>query len=205
MALSGSCAAMVIHSYPALLAEDAQERGEPEAAAARWRERAAAVAQRVWEWSQWVRDHVPPLAGPKPAPGPVVACHLGCHMRRLLKETQAPRAVLEDRGVAVREPVHAEECCGFGGTYSMTEPVVSTALADAKLTALDALRAEGAVCLTGADLGCLLHLEGRWRRRGVTFPVRYLAEVVDAAETGHWQDFSPPSAPLSPPRSQARS
>ncbi len=182
LALSGSCAATVMHTYPGLLYEDALQQGEPETKAREWKKRAEAVAGRVHEWSMWLGEHAdqPMAANGSPLP---VAYHLGCHMRRLLPESRKAQDLLRALGIDAREPENAEECCGFGGTYSFTEPVVSTALADDKLANVQNLVQDaGAVCLTGADLGCLLHLEGRLRRQESSLPVCHVAELVELAD-----------------------
>lgn len=184
--ISGSCVAMVVHEYPTLLYDEALAQGSSVDAANRWKQRAESLAARTFEWSQWLMsqggaesalaEHGESLS---------VMHHMGCHMRRILHAASDPADRLEKAGVRLVEPNEADQCCGFGGTYSMTEPAVSTALADAKW---DAVRrgaaAHDAPALTGADLGCLLHLQGRASRLGAPFPVLHLAELLDLAETG---------------------
>lgn len=181
VSLSGSCAAMVIHSYPQLLFDDAMEQGEPLSVAEDWKRRAQAVGTRIREWGTWMGKtfgsaqekghHLP------------VAYHLGCHMRRLLPPSGELTNMLKAQGILAREPDDADQCCGFGGTYSFTEPAISTALADDKLKNIDKLvHDQGAVCLTSADLGCLLHLAGRQRRQGSPFPACHISELVDLAD-----------------------
>ncbi|MCY0878789.1 MAG: (Fe-S)-binding protein [Firmicutes bacterium] len=185
VALSGSCAAMVIHHYPALLRETAIEERGAVLEAEGWAERARAVGSRVREFSQWLGGRASaesPTAGVRGR----VALHQGCHMRRILKEEQQPKALLEEAGYEVVELPDSDQCCGFGGTYSMTEWRVSTALADAKIAAFRRAEAEGASALVSADLGCLLHLGGRFRRLGAPDPTRHVAEILaaDAKEAG---------------------
>ena len=192
IALSGSCAAMVTHEMPELLERDALERGWSRTSAERWRRRAEALAGRVVELSAWLDREQARTAGaetatPPEADGgahPSVACHTGCHMRRLLGVTEAPLNVLRAAGAAPHELPDADQCCGFGGTFALGEPELSAAMADAKLEALAALRREGAACLVSADLGCLLQLEGRLHRQGDAYPVLHLAELVDLADQG---------------------
>jgi L-lactate dehydrogenase complex protein LldE len=177
VALSGSCAAMVIHDYPALVTTDVAAADGPAWAAA-----AQAVGGHVVEFSQWVAaQDLPPAGGA--APTQCLAWHQGCHMRRVLGETTEPAGVLRRQGIDVRELADADQCCGFGGTYSLTEWAVSTALADAKIAALDEAGRQGATGVVSADLGCLLHLQGRMRRRGQTWPVYHVAEVLDPIRT----------------------
>jgi len=190
IALSGSCAAMIKHELPELLERDALRRGRTHATAARWRRRAEALAGRVVELSQWLDEHharVPSdAASPEPrAAEPLkVACHTGCHMRRLLGLTEPPLRVLHRAGVEPLELTDADECCGFGGSFGLIEPDISAAMTDAKLAHLATARSEGAACLVSADLGCLMQLGGRLTRRGDEFPTLHLAELVDLADQG---------------------
>jgi L-lactate dehydrogenase complex protein LldE len=201
VALSGSCAAMVAHELPELLEHDAVERGRSQATAARWRERAEGLAGRLVELSTWLDGRGSVGAGERSTAGAAetggeegggepsasslpLACHTGCHMRRLLHETEAPLRVLESAGAAPQELPDADQCCGFGGTFGLVEPDLSAAMADAKLDALATLRSDGAAGLVSADLGCLMQLGGRLSRRGDAFPALHLAEVVALADAG---------------------
>lgn len=102
-----------------------------------------------------------------------VAYHHGCHaLRELGLDAEAPRLLAAAGAVVV--PWEAErECCGFGGTFAVKHPVVSVAMADRKLDTLPHVD-----CLTSADGGCLLHLAGRARHRGLGTPVRHLASLL---------------------------
>lgn len=159
---SGSCATMIHEYWPELFA------GTPD------EERARQVAGRVRELSDCLADD-----GTGDAAAPAtrqVAYHDSCHMLRELGIKQQPRAVLADAGVGVTEIDGAERCCGFGGTFSVKLPDISTAMADEKL---DAVLEAGADTLVGCDVSCLMHLEGRARRRGMDLQVKHLAEILD--------------------------
>jgi L-lactate dehydrogenase complex protein LldE len=190
IALSGSCAAMVKHEMPELLERDALRRGRTPATATRWRHRAEALGGRLVEFSEWLDGHDAPApsdaAASEPgAPGPLkVACHTGCHMRRLLGLTEPPLRALRRAGVEPHELVDADQCCGFGGSFGLIEPAISAAMSDAKLAHLATARGEGATCLVSADLGCLMQLGGRLTRSGDEFPMLHLAELVDLADQG---------------------
>jgi L-lactate dehydrogenase complex protein LldE len=163
---SGSCAAMMAHHWPELF------DGTRDAAAAR------DVAGRVVELSQWLAARAPSsppggTAGPTAAP---VAYHGSCHLVRELGARDNAAAVLAAAGIEVRVPDRAELCCGFGGTFSVKLPGVSTAMADEKL---DTLAATGATTVVGCDLSCLAHLEGRARARGLDLSFGHLAETVE--------------------------
>jgi L-lactate dehydrogenase complex protein LldE len=103
-------------------------------------------------------------------------------MQRLLKAGDAPARALRLNALTPVELQDSDQCCGFGGTYSMTEWPVSTALADAKWAAIQKACQAGAKALTSADLGCLLHLAGRQSRVGGSLPVVYVAELIDWAD-----------------------
>lgn len=182
VALSGSCAAMVREEYPRLLEEDGRDQGWDAQRIAAWRNRAEALGGRVMEFTQWlVRYAMPGTASDRGA----VVHHLGCHMRRVLREVQAPVQVLQAAGITSWEP-EDNDCCGFGGTYSLTEPTVSVALADAKWAQMDPLLARGAIGVASCDMGCLLHLVGRRQFLGQQARAWHVAELLDAAEQGVW-------------------
>jgi L-lactate dehydrogenase complex protein LldE len=168
LALSGSCAAMVRDIYPELVGDDA---------------RYPAVRAAVADLSEWLAAHPGPSSPDARDPVPV-AFHTGCHMRRMLALTEEPFQVLGQVGVQARELRDADQCCGFGGTYAMAEPEVSTAMADAKLERLQEAQTDGVRALVGSDWGCLLHMAGRLSRLGREAPVLHLADLVDLADSG---------------------
>ncbi|GAB3486924.1 (Fe-S)-binding protein [Nocardiopsis coralliicola] len=174
VSVSGSCTATAVHHYPRLLTGG-------------WRSRAAAVLERTWEFTRFVADYgaaLPARAQPGPGGEPATACyHDSCHMLRTLGERAAPRTVL-DRigGLELREMEDPDICCGFGGTFAVKFPEVSTAMADRKL---DQAARTGAGDLVSADAGCLLHLQARAARRGGTGQRHlHVAEVLAAALDG---------------------
>ena len=159
---SGSCATMMREFWPELF------RGTGDHGAA------VAIAERVVELSAFLE----PGAGEPVPGGERVAYHDSCHMLRELGVHSAPRRLLGAAGFEVVEVGHAELCCGFGGTFSVKLPEISTAMADEKL---DAVAACGVRRLVGSDLSCLLHLQGRAERRGLELQAVHLAEVLDDA------------------------
>lgn len=164
---SGSCAGMIRQHAPFLL------RNDPE-----WGPRAAALAERVFELTQYLARHAtnPPEEIVAQASGtPKVSYHDSCSCLRDMAVREEPRRLLKAAGVPVHELAEAEECCGFGGLFAVKYPHISEAMADAKLAHL---KAAGADLLTGADLGCLLHLAGRLGRAGERVEVRHVAEIL---------------------------
>jgi L-lactate dehydrogenase complex protein LldE len=158
---SGSCAAMICHGYADLFA------GEPEEEAAR------SMAARTVELSQFLARRG---LRPRPTGSGSVTYHDSCHMLRILRERESPRAVLAGiDGVELREMEQTEVCCGFGGTFSVSYPEVSGSLGEEKARAA---AASGADELVACDLSCLLHIVGRARRTGIPLRARHLAEVL---------------------------
>jgi len=163
---SGSCGDMVIHQYEVLF------RDEPE-----WRERAHAVAGRCRELSQFVAEEWPAEARPRLAAR--VAYHPSCHLLRGLGVRDAPLTLLRAvEGVSLAEVKDADECCGFGGLFSVKQPDISGSMLERKLASV---AASGADRLVSCDLGCLMHLGGGLRRRGSAMRVQHLAQVLDEA------------------------
>ena len=69
----------------------------------------------------------------------------------------------------------ADECCGFGGLFSVEMPDVSAAIMRTKL---DNVIRSGGDMLVGGDASCLMHLSGGLRRQGVAIQVRHIAEIL---------------------------
>ena len=160
---SGSCAWMVKHEYPGLLA------GSSEAAGAR------RLAERTYEFSQYLvrglgRTEFESDAGER------VAYHDSCHLLRGLHEAESPRTLLRNlSGVEVVDLAGSDECCGFGGSFSVRLPEVSTAILDRKLANVEA---SGASCVVACDAGCLMQMKGGLGRRGSRVRAVHLAELL---------------------------
>jgi L-lactate dehydrogenase complex protein LldE len=164
VAPSGSCAAMVHHWYTRLLDGP-------------WHERAAALAARTYELSQYLVDVLGRTDLGARVDGRVTV-HDACHGLRNLGVGGAPRALLAAAGAEIVEMGEAQTCCGFGGTFSVTHGDIAGALADAKLGFAHATDAEW---LVSCDQACLLHLEGRRRRTGSHGPRPvHLADLLAA-------------------------
>jgi len=162
---SGSCADMVVHQYEVLFHDDAE-----------WKARAHAVAARTRELSQFLAEEAG-AAGLGGRLAARVVYHPSCHLLRGLGVRTAPKALLQAvEGVEVVPARDEEECCGFGGLFSVKNPEISGSMLDRKLAAFEACGAER---LVSCDLGCLLHLGGGLRRRGSALRVQHLAELLD--------------------------
>lgn len=162
---SGSCAGMIRVHYPKLFAEMPAELAA-----------AQALAARTYELSQFLVHVVKVDKLPGRFVG-AVAYHDSCSARRELAIHAEPRRLLALLpGLQLKEIPEGETCCGFGGTFAVKYDQISTRLAERKCANVTAT---GACALVAGDLGCLLHLEGRLRRRGDnTTRVLHLAEVL---------------------------
>ncbi len=106
-----------------------------------------------------------------------VTYHDSCHLLRGLGESASPRALLRGvpGGVELVELPGADQCCGFGGSFSVRLPEVSSAILDRKLVNVEAT---GARCLVACDAGCLMQMGGGLTRRGSAVKAVHLAEVL---------------------------
>jgi L-lactate dehydrogenase complex protein LldE len=164
---SGSCAWMVRHEYPGLL------RDTPLADAAR------SLAARTHEFSQFLVHVLGQTTFSSAVPGPVTY-HDSCHLLRGLGEASAPRTILRNLGGAeFVELPGSDECCGFGGSFAVRLPEVSTAVLDRKLGNVEAT---GARRVVACDAGCLLQMSGGLSRRRSAVRAVHLAEILDGGE-----------------------
>ena len=161
---SGSCTSMIKHHY-----EDIFQRDEKMLAEAR------RVTRNVWEFSRFllqvanVEDVGARFDG-------VVTYHDSCHALRELQIKEGPRRLLAKvRGLTLREMEAAEECCGFGGTFSIKFPEVSGAMARTKI---DSIRKTEADTVVSLDSSCLMQLQGAIDRAGLPIRTLHLAEVL---------------------------
>lgn len=161
---SGSCAAMMAHHYLDLFASTRRE------------DQARRVAARVRELTQFLVDDLDTDITAS-CEGCTVAYHYSCHgLRQLGLSGQADRLLEGTNRVPLAED---EECCGFGGLFSVEMPAVSTAIMNTKL---DRIVESGAATLVGGDVSCLIHIEGGLRRRGVDVEVKHIAELLGDGE-----------------------
>jgi L-lactate dehydrogenase complex protein LldE len=168
---AGSCAEHLRHAYPQLLADDPS-----------WAEPAAELARRTVELSTFLVD----ILNLKQVPGRfdgTVTYHDACKGLRGLGVKTAPRSLLACvPGLVVEEMAECEECCGFGGAFSVNFGAISTHIVDRKCDAIVATQADAVVA---GDLGCLLNIEGRLRRRGdERTRVLHLAEILAGPAEG---------------------
>jgi L-lactate dehydrogenase complex protein LldE len=165
VAPSGSCSGMIRTHFADLFADDAG-----------YRDRAAALAARSYELTQFLVDvmHTTHVAARFDG---TVTYHDCCAGLREMGVKSQPRVLLDSvAGLDLKEMAECETCCGFGGTFSIKFGEISTRLADNKC---QHVVTSGADAVVLGDVGCMLSIEGRLRRRGDTATrVLHVAEVL---------------------------
>ncbi len=160
---SGSCAGMLAHDLVDLF------DGSDDAALA------ADVAGRTHELTSFLVDTLG-VSGVSASYDGIVTYHDSCSSLRAMQVRDQPRRLLASvDGLTLREAQDHEVCCGFGGTFCVKYPAVSSAMAADKA---DRLAETGADTVLAGDLGCLMNIAGILKRRGSPIRVRHVAEVL---------------------------
>ena len=167
---SGSCGGMISHHYAGLFDDsDPYYRGRAEALAAKTHELISFLTDVMGMESVQARYEG------------IVTYHDSCSGLRELGIKAQPRKLLAGvEGVAMREMAEPETCCGFGGTFCVKYPEISTRMVGDKVKDI---QATGADTLLAGDMVCLLNMAGKLKREGVPVRVRHVAEVL-AGMTG---------------------
>ena len=164
VAPSGSCAGMIAHHYPALFADDPQYRAKAEA-----------LAERTHELVSFLTDVMGVTKVDARYRGSVTY-HDSCSGLREMGVKAQPRALLGTvEGLTLTEMADPEICCGFGGTFCVKYPDISTRMVTDKCRDI---QTTGASTLLAGDMGCLLNMAGRLKREGSPVRVRHVAEVL---------------------------
>ncbi len=170
VAPSGSCAGMIRTHYPDLFRDTPGELA-----------RVRALCEKTYE----LTDFLVNVLKVERVPGryeSAVTYHDACAGLRELGVKAQPRALLGLAGATIDEMTQPEQCCGFGGTFSIKFGDISAHIAERKCRDIEATGA-GTVVL--GDLGCMLNIEGRLRRRGdTTTRVLHVAEVLAGKTEG---------------------
>jgi L-lactate dehydrogenase complex protein LldE len=162
---SGSCATM-FHEYPHMFKGDVK-----------WEERAKLLTEKTYELTQFIVEVLKVTD--------VGAClngnatyHSSCHMTRLLGVKEAPFMLLTNvKGLEIEQLPNSQNCCGFGGTFSVKMMPISEQMVDEKVNSIEQT---GADYLIGADCGCLMNIGGRIERLGKSVQVLHIAEVLNS-------------------------
>jgi L-lactate dehydrogenase complex protein LldE len=167
---SGSCTAMVRSFYPELLAHSPL------------RADAEALRGRVFEFSEFLVNvaKVTDVGAEFPHR---VTYHDSCHLIRELQVRSEPRTLLRNvKGLELVEMTRSDECCGFGGVFSVKFGMISAAMGETKCGNIDAAKAE---FVTSCDGSCLMHIEGVLRKGGSPVRVIHLASILAQTAAQH--------------------
>ena len=159
---SGSCAAMLFHGA-ALEFEHEADLGAVES-----------LGRRTWELGDFIVNGL----GVRTWPGrfeSAVALHRSCHTRGTASSEAVALLLGSIAGLRLVEFGEGEQCCGFGGTFSVGFPHISAAMGDLKL---DHVRAAKPDVLVSGDAGCLMHLSGLAAREGIALRMMHFAQVL---------------------------
>ena len=164
VAPSGSCAGMIRVHYGELF------RNDPH-----WSGRQSALSAKTWEILSFLHD----VMGYEPKGvryEGTATYHDSCAGLRELGVYEQPRALLSNVDGLRLEPLRdSDACCGFGGTFCVKYPDISTAIVAEKA---QAIRDSGADTLLAGDLGCLMNMAGKLSRDGSDVKAMHAVEVL---------------------------
>jgi L-lactate dehydrogenase complex protein LldE len=160
---SGSCAAMVKVEYPHLFENDLV-----------WHGRADDLAHRTHELADFLVNvlNVDDVGAHYPGR---VAYHMACHLRSLGSQGEPERLLGKVRGLELVPLERHDECCGFGGSFSVRYPGISGAMVCDKASLIEK---SGADTVVATDAGCLMNIGGCLSRRGSKVRTLHLAQIL---------------------------
>jgi len=162
---SGSCAHMIKHGYAELFADDPV-----------WLPRAQALASRVYEFTEYIVDKLGVTDLGAHWDG-TLTYHPSCHTLRGMNIDKQPRTLLANvKGAAIVELPEADNCCGFGGIFSMEHPELSAEWLNRKIGNLEKTKSP---TLVVTESGCLMHIAGGLHRQKKQQRVVHIAEVLN--------------------------
>ena len=173
VAPSGSCVSMIRNHYPQLFAKELDLLSQSKE-----------IASRTFEFTEYLEilfenNCIPKIySSGESLPQYRVTYHEACHLSRELGITSSPRKILKSfPSIDLVEMNKAEVCCGFGGTFSVKYPEISSAMLDDKI---DSILETDVSTVTACDSSCLMNISGGLKRRGEQITTLHIAEVIDA-------------------------
>ncbi len=161
---SGSCVDMVRNHYPDLFND------EPA-----WQKRAIAIGKRTWELTEYLVD-ILDITDVGASFSGAVTYHDSCHLSRNLKVASQPRKLIKNvRNCTLIEMKNADRCCGFGGTFAVNYPDISTAILEEKV---NAIIDSGADAVVGCDISCLMNIQGMLNRKKPGIRTLHIAQLL---------------------------
>jgi L-lactate dehydrogenase complex protein LldE len=161
---SGSCGSMVRVFYSTLPIHE------------RLKERLDHVRKRTYELSEFLLN-VLKVTDTGAAFSGRVTYHDSCHLLRELNVKDPPRLLLRNvKGIDYVEMEESNSCCGFGGSFSVKFPDISTAMVEEKVKSI---QKTGAQYVVANDTGCLMQISGMLQRSHISVKAMHIAEFLD--------------------------
>ncbi len=161
---SGSCVDMVKHQYPGLF-----ENGSS------WQKRALGISSKIFEFTEYLVD-VLGLEDVGARFEGRVTYHESCHLSRNLGVKDQPRRLIAHvQDCQLIEMEHADKCCGFGGTFAVKFPDISTAILEEKI---DHIIQAGVDAVVGCDISCLMNIQGMLSRKNSSIKTLHIAQLL---------------------------
>jgi len=161
---SGSCVDMVKHQYPGLF-----ENGSS------WQKRALDISGKIFELTEYLVD-VLGLEDVGARFEGKVTYHESCHLSRNLGIKDQPRRLIAHvQDCQLIEMEHADKCCGFGGTFAVKFPDISTAILEEKI---DHIIQAGVDAVVGCDISCLMNIQGMLSRKNSSIKTLHIAQLL---------------------------
>ena len=156
---------MVKVEYPHLFEEGSE-----------WHARAVELENRTFELSDFLVNRLSITDVGARFEGKVTY-HYACHLRGLGLQTEAEKLIRGVEGLTYVQAAHEDQCCGFGGSFSVRYPQISTAMVADKTRCI---LATGADAVVSTDSGCLMNIGGKLHREGREIRVMHLAELLES-------------------------
>ncbi|RDU62423.1 (Fe-S)-binding protein [Helicobacter sp. MIT 14-3879] len=160
---SGSCAGVMKVDYLELFASDGEYNKVEE------------FCSRVYELSDFLVKELKVQYEDK-GEKTKVTWHSNCHALRVCKSIESSKKLIQQlKNVELIELEREEECCGFGGTFSIKEPDISNAMV---LEKIEDIKSRNVEYLISADAGCLMNISGAMKKNGINVKPVHLYDFI---------------------------
>lgn len=164
---SGSCTAMIKHGYPELFEDEETNLA-----------RMVSITNRTYELSEFVFNKMA-VSNNVELQGEKLSYHPSCHLNRILKINIEPQALLKATNAEVVNL--DDECCGFGGVFSIDHPEISSEMLKRKITNI---KKSNTNTVIACDVSCLMQIEGGLRAEGSEIRCSHIAQVLTGKKPG---------------------
>lgn len=160
---SGSCAGMMKHHYPKLFEKDSDL------------DKVKAFSSRIYELTEFL-VHVLNIKLEDRGKPVTVTWHSSCHALREMGVIEDSKSLIRQlKNVRLKELENENQCCGFGGTFSVKHPDISAAMVKDKI---EDIQNTGASRVLSGDCGCLMNITGAMNYRNIPVKGLHIAEFL---------------------------